>query len=119
MNGWEELCLAAIGQDENLVKQIDHALKEVAKNIADPNTDMDKVRKVKVEIKFKPSDRSNAVIEYKVETALAGDAPGADFVTIGRDGTASIPMADQLPLSGIGIVHDEQGRQVVADREGE
>jgi hypothetical protein len=120
MEGWEELCLAAIGANENLVKQIDHALKEVAKNIVDPNTDVKEKRAVKIKIEFQPTDdRRSASIKYKVDAKLAGDAPGADHVSFGQDGTGFVAMADQLPLAGLGVVEDENGQRKVVENGGE
>jgi hypothetical protein len=117
MNGWEELCLAAIGPNEDLVKQIDHAMKQAAKNCIDPNTEAKAKRVVRATITLLPAeDQRTATITYKVEAKLAGDKPGVDYAVFSQDGTASIPMADQLPLSGLGVVEDDEGRRHVVER---
>jgi hypothetical protein len=96
---YEEICLAAIGEDQAAVKQIDYALSQVVKNIADPNTDPVKKRSVTLKIEFKPEQsRKSAEITFSVETKLAGDMPGSDHVTISADGTGVVPMFDQLKL---------------------
>lgn len=96
---YEEICIAAIGDDQGCVKQIDYALKQVVKNIADPNTDPTKKRAVVVKIEFKPDQtRKKAEITYTVEAKIAGDIPGADHVTISQDGIGVVPMFDQLDL---------------------
>jgi hypothetical protein len=101
MESWEKICLAAIGIDQDAVKKTDHALNEVIKNIADPNTDAWKKRSVVLKIEMRPTqDRRAAEITYRVETKLAGDAPGMDHVVIGRDGTGHVSMMDQLDLPG-------------------
>lgn len=101
MDNWEEICLAAIGPNEELVKQIDHALKQVVKNIADPNTDPAVKRIVTAKIEFNPAaSRQSAEITFKVDSKLAGDIPGASHVAISLNGIGSIPMAEQLNLPG-------------------
>lgn len=101
MDNWEEICLAAIGDDEELRKQIDQALKEVVKNIADPNKDSGAKRTVTAKIEFIPAaNRQSAKIDFSVNSKLAGDVPGCDHVVIALDGIGSIPMAEQLTLDG-------------------
>ena len=96
---YEEICLAAIGDNQGAVRQVDYALKQVMKNIADPNTDPKKKRSVTLKIIFDPEpNRKSANIEYSVDAKLAGDMPGADHVTISNDGTGFVPMMEQLEL---------------------
>lgn len=96
---WEEICLAAIGDNQGAVKQVDYALKQVMKNIADVNTDPNTKRSVTLKIEFKPeATRKKAEITYKVDAKLAGDMPGSDIVTISQDGVGIVPMFEQLEL---------------------
>ena len=98
-DGYEGLQLAAIGAKEAAVRQVDYALKEVLKNIADPNTDVDEKRVVTLKIEFKPAkDRRSAEITSKVTSKLAGDAPVVAHVLVGVDGSGLVPMAEQLEL---------------------
>lgn len=109
---YEEICLASLGKNQALVKQVDNALREAVKDIADPNKDITKKRKVIVQIIFDPEkDHSGAAIEYKVETKFPGDAPGIDMVIITQSGEGAVPMVDQLDfgLDGIQGVADEEG----------
>jgi hypothetical protein len=96
---FEEICLAALGVNQAAVKQVDHALREVVKNISDPNTDSESVRSVTLKIKLKPSkDRRSAEITFQTDAKLAGDMPGSDHVVISPNGRGAISMAEQLDL---------------------
>lgn len=98
---YEEICVAALGDNQAAVRQLDHALKEAAKDIADPNSDVTKRRVVTLRVELKPAlDRQSAEISYKVEKKFPGDTPGVDFLTISRDGRGHVPMADQMSLPG-------------------
>jgi hypothetical protein len=98
---YEEICLAAITANQGVVADVDHALKQATKDIADPNTHPTKTRTVTLKIKLKPpsdGSRAQAQIECEVDLKRGGDIPRTGFVTISRDGIGSIPMADQLSI---------------------
>ena len=95
---YEEICLAAIGPEMDAVRQVDAALKRAVQNIAEPGTDPDETRTVTLTIKLKPKDRTSAEITYQVKEKLAGEAPGASYVSIGQDGVGKVPMFEQMEL---------------------
>lgn len=74
----------------------DEALKRVAANMADVNTEPTQKRKIVLTIEFSPyNDRSGAAIKVKVDTKLAGMQPadgtmfiakkGGEWLAFGRD----------------------------------
>ena len=97
-----EIGVDALGDD--FVNQINHAMKEVCANIADPNRDPAKKRTVTVNITFNPSaDRKKADITYSVSNKLAGDTPGEATVFISLAGAGKVMNIEQteLPLEGV------------------
>lgn len=63
--------------DDGLREIFQRGLVEVIGNIEDDNTDYKKVRKLTVEVTFKPNEARNVPeITYAVKTALAPAAPG-------------------------------------------
>ena len=67
----------------------DEAWEKLLDNIADPNTDNDKVRELTIKIKVKPSEKRTgaAVVGVKVEAKLPGKKmnAGAMILDIDRD----------------------------------
>jgi len=107
---YEEICIAALGAGQAAVKQLDHALMEAAKNIADPNSDVTKTRTVTLKVVLKPAlDRQSAEITFSVDKKFAGDTPGISHVQISQDGRGHVPMADQIPLTGTNLRAENGG----------
>jgi len=74
--------LAGGGVEEKL----QYALDEIAANIADPNTDAKKVRKVTMTLTLKPNEqRSIATLEVDVKTSLAQPVGISTTLMIDRD----------------------------------
>lgn len=74
--------LAGGGVEEKL----QYALDEVAANIADPNTDAKKTRKVTMTLTLKPNEqRSIANLEVDVKTSLAAPVGISTTLMIDRD----------------------------------
>ena len=74
--------LAGGGVEEKL----QYALDEVAANIADPNTDAKKTRKVTMTLTLKPNEqRSIATLEVDVKTSLAAPVGISTTLMIDRD----------------------------------
>lgn len=74
--------LAGGGVEEKL----QYALKEVAENIADPNTDAKKARKVTMTLTLKPNEqRTIANLEVDVKTSLAAPMGISTTLMIDRD----------------------------------
>ena len=74
----------------------DEALKRIAANMADVNTEPTQKRKIVLTIEFAPyNDRTGAAVSTKVETKLAGMKPadgtmfiakkGGEWLAFGRD----------------------------------
>lgn len=67
-------------------EKLQYALKEVAENIADPNTDAKKTRKVTMTLTLKPNEqRSIANLEVDVKTSLAAPVGISTTLMIDRD----------------------------------
>ena len=54
MDQWEEICLPAIGENEEIINQLNYTIKKMMENIADSNTDPTAVRQITLKIVFKP-----------------------------------------------------------------
>jgi hypothetical protein len=84
MSNYEEISVINISGGD-LIKQIDHQVKEAIKNCLDPNTAAEAMRKITVTIAFKPDAmREKVNIESKVDIKFPGDAPLGDLATISR-----------------------------------
>lgn len=69
-----------------LKEKFEEELTKVLENIADPNTKEETVRKISLDIKFKPdSDREVAHVEINSKSALAGTKAVGTKILIGRD----------------------------------
>jgi len=83
--------LAGGGVEEKL----QYALDEVAENIADPNTDAKKVRKVTMTLTLKPNEqRTIANLEVDVKTSLAAPVGISTTLMIDRDGEGKIVASE-------------------------
>lgn len=61
-----------------ILELADHELKKILANIADPNTDYKKVRKLNIELKFVPNeDRSQITVSSGAKTTLAPNKPNS------------------------------------------
>jgi protoporphyrinogen oxidase len=55
-----------------LVEQVDAEIQEVLKNIADPNTDWEKKRKIQINVVFEPDHhRDTSEVTFEVKAVLA------------------------------------------------
>ena len=67
-------------------EKLQHALSEVAENIADPNTDAKKTRKITMTLTMKPNDqRTIANLAIDVKTSLAAPVGINTTLMIDRD----------------------------------
>ena len=106
-----------------LVELFDRALEQVLKNIADPNTDAQTSRKIKMEVILKPNeDRDQTALVIKCTPVLAGIKPVGSIAYLGRikgelvavendpkQGALFDKKAGPTPIAGPGIV--QPGRQ--------
>lgn len=68
-----------------VLERFDRELSKVIRNILDPNTDAKAVRKIKLEVVFKPSeDRENADVFVKTSSSEAPPKAIASRIYIGR-----------------------------------
>ena len=59
-----------------ILELADHEMKKILSNIADPNTDPKKMRKLTIELKMVPNeDRSQIVVTSSAKTNLAPNKP--------------------------------------------
>jgi hypothetical protein len=83
--------LAGGGVEEKL----QYALNEVAENIADPNTDAKKARKVTMTLTLKPNEqRTIANLEVDVKTSLAAPMGISTTLMIDRDNDGKIVASE-------------------------
>lgn len=69
------------------IEQFEEEFQKVLENIADPNTDPEKVREVRLVLKLKPSkDRSTATTQITATAKLAPAQPHESFVVLDHDG---------------------------------
>lgn len=83
--------LAGGGVEEKL----QYALKEVAENIADPNTDAKKARKITMTLTFKPNEsRMIANLDIDVKTSLVHPIGISTTLMIDRDNAGKIVASE-------------------------
>lgn len=83
--------LAGGGVEEKL----QFALKEVAENIADPNTDAKKARKITMTLTLKPNEaRTISNLDIDVKTSLAAPMGISTTLMIDRDNTGKIVASE-------------------------
>lgn len=73
----------------------DRETRNVLDNIADVSTDAEQVRKLTIELHFKPApDRKSAVVVAKVHTKLAGVEPTAGSIFFQKRGGKLLAYAE-------------------------
>ncbi len=78
-----------------LAEKFNMGLQEVLENIADPNTDPTKLRKLTLELKFKSDeDRELSMVDIIVKTKLEPNMPVATKLIIDRDGQGGIVASE-------------------------
>lgn len=78
-----------------LAEKFNIGLKEVLENIADPNTEPTKKRKMTVELTFDPDqERELSIVGITVKTKLVPNAPVATKIMIDRDGNGGIVASE-------------------------
>ena len=76
-------------------EKLQYALNEVAENIADPNTDAKKTRKVTMTLTLKPNEqRSIANLEIDVKTSLVAPIGISTTLMIDRDEKGQIVTSE-------------------------
>ena len=102
----EQFCSGALSE------QMNRALQEVTRNIQDPNTDAEKVRRLTITLTFRPSeDRSLVKTEIQSKTALAPAAPIKTTMVMGRDlKTGAVEVAEYAKQVPGQMVMGEDGK---------
>jgi hypothetical protein len=77
-----------------LVEQAEIEIQKILENIADPNTDEKKTRKLSITVSFKPLDRESAAIEVVTKSTVSPYKPVTTQVFIGRDNDGVV-MAEE------------------------
>lgn len=78
-----------------LAEKFNTGLKEVLENIADPNTEAKKKRKMTVELTFNPDEeRELSLVDIVVKTKLMPKKPIATKIMIDRDGNGGIVASE-------------------------
>ena len=93
-----------------LSERVGIAMRDVAVNIVDPNTDATAKRRIKIEISIKPNeDRTTASLAVSVRTALAASEPVGTSVTVGvnQDGEYVIAERTKQNPGQMNIFGDE------------
>jgi len=103
-----------------LAEKFNVGLKEVLENIADPNTEPTKKRKMTVELTFDPDqDRELSVVGITVKTKLVPNTPVATKIIIDRDGNGGIVASEyKNQLKGQQYLRvDEDTGEILSDDE--
>ncbi|MGE5631600.1 MAG: hypothetical protein ACM3TR_10960 [Caulobacteraceae bacterium] len=114
----DKLTIANIARGA-LVEQFEVELEKVLDNIVDPNTDPKKVRKIQINMEFKPNEKRNmAEIKCQTKSNLVPANTVETAITIGKgtDGTIAAAELDseifgQLKLGDEGNI-EEAGKIV-------
>lgn len=103
-----------------LAEKFNVGLKEILENIADPNTESTKKRKMTVELTFAPDqDRELSVVGITVKTKLVPNTPVATKIIIDRDGNGGIIASEyKNQLKGQQYLKvDEDTGEILSDDE--
>lgn len=106
--------------DGALSEKFNTGLKEVLENIADPNTETKKKRKLMIELNFTPDDeRELSMVDITVKTKLVPHTPVATKIIIDQDGQGGIVASEyQNRLKGQQYIRiDEETGEVLTDDE--
>jgi hypothetical protein len=99
-----------------LVEQAESEIQRVLDNIADPNTDPKKARKVQITLTFKPMDRDAASIEIQTKSSIIPYNAVTTQVFIGKDNNGNVMAAEYqkgtIPGQASLIVDTETGEIV-------
>lgn len=68
-----------------LQEKFNMALRQIGRNILDPNMDPEAAREMTINIKFKPAGRGNLKAEYNVKPKLAGFKKAETMFLVGQD----------------------------------
>ncbi len=75
---------------------VDDAIRLIAENIADPNTDAKKTRSVTIKLTFKPDkERFGVSLDADVKPALAPRNGISTLMTLRRDGGGALILSEQ------------------------
>ena len=97
----EVVTLVTIG-DGAALELFQAELEKVLRNIADPNTEADKVRKITLEVKFTPSKaRDTGDVEIRCTSKLPGLKDHATFVYFGRHQGELVAMEHNPKQAGL------------------
>lgn len=89
------------------VELFDDALRELLRNVADPNTEPKATREIVLKVKIKPSEsRDFAAVEIHCAPKLAAVSPATTHVFLGTDGRTvrayeNNPVQPDLGLSNV------------------
>jgi hypothetical protein len=89
----EKLNIANIAEGA-LIEQADGEIQRVLENIADPNTDGKKARKVTITLTFKPSNRQAAEIEFQTKSSIVPYNAVSTRVYLDKDSTGNVIAAE-------------------------
>lgn len=104
-----------------VAERIDHELAKVLENLADPNTDHKKARKMKIELVFKANEKRDvSVVAIKANSTLAPARDLETSILIDRDintghvvGAELISgMRNQMMIDNDGDVADDTGQKL-------
>lgn len=108
-----------------LKEKFDEELTRVLENIADPNTKEETIRKISLDVKFKPDgDREVAHVEINSKATLAATKAVGTKILIGRDIEKNKVVASEFgkhqikgQMSINDLENDEAGKEVDAEAE--
>lgn len=104
-----------------LAEKFNIGLQEVLENIADPNTDPKKKRKLTLELSFEPDEeRELSMVDIVVKTKLQPNMPVATKIIIDKDGEGGIVASEyknQLKGQQHMKVDEETGEILQDDKE--
>ena len=73
-----------------LQEKFNMALRQIGRNILDPNMDPEAAREMTINIKFKPAGRGNLKVEYNVKPKLAGFKKAETMFLVGQDSSTCL-----------------------------
>lgn len=113
MNDWCKITL------ENLsggaaIEMFQEAFQEVLENILDDNTEPDRIREIKLSVKFKPdkNDRKKVAYILDVDKKLAPLRPIGNFMFVGKEDNEQVAYEQNIEQGNLFQQYDDKIKQI-------
>lgn len=113
----DKLNIASIAKGA-LVEQAEGEIQRVLDNIADPNTDSKKARKVTITLTFKPANREAASVDIQTKSSIVpyNAVTTQIYMGVGNDGKVVAAEYEKGTIPGQEKIVDTETGEIVRDK---